>query len=126
MAKEAEHLRWLPPLKVRKVWNEGVYFFLFFLMLSVLRGVTRRGRSRDDILSLFLDGDKGEEGRWNSCQWDGDRGRTSPTPQRGRTWDCMTSLSSAHTIRGPLRVPPGSNLARVRNAASRVWALCFP
>ncbi|EGV93915.1 hypothetical protein I79_002772 [Cricetulus griseus] len=63
-------------------------------MFSVLRGVTRRGRSRasvrsrrDDILSLILDYDKGEKGRWNSCQWDGDRGRTSPAPRRIRTWE---------------------------------------
>ncbi|MEJ1273156.1 claudin 7 [Cricetulus griseus] len=59
------------------------------LLMSVLRGVTRRGRSRasvrsrrDDILSLILDYDKGEKGRWNSSS-PAARGPRSPSRRRG-------------------------------------------
>lgn len=63
-------------------------------MSRILRGLTRRGRSRasahspsDSILNLLLHHDWGEKGRWNSYQWAGDkdRGRTSSNPEEGPT-----------------------------------------
>ena len=61
-------------------------------MLRILRGLTRRGRSRvsvhsprDNILNLLLHHDWSQKGRWNSYQWDGDkdRGLTSSNPEEG-------------------------------------------
>lgn len=87
------------------------------------RGRPRRGRFRasahsrgDGILSLFLCYDKGVRGRWNSCLWDGDRGRTSPTSQDVRTWGRMTSIGPAHTVKdsapGPAQQPPRARAQR--------------
>lgn len=61
-------------------------------MLRILRGLTRRGRSRvsvhsprDNILNLLLHHDWSQKGGWNSYQWDGDkdRGLTSSNPEEG-------------------------------------------